>query len=66
MPAIRIQSLLFLVNIQILSPVGGKTAPGTPFETPRCPTGAYACSDPQYFPRTRGLEEVWVVFNEID
>ena len=66
MPAIRIQSLLFLVKIQILSAVEGKTVPGAPFETPRCPTGAYACSDPQYFPRKEKLEQVRVVFNEID
>ena len=37
MPAIHIQSLLFLVKIQIVSAVEGKTVPGAPFETLTCP-----------------------------
>ena len=42
----------------MLSLAGDKTVPGVPFETPRCPTGAYACSDPPY---SHQMTEAWVV-----
>ena len=67
MPAICIQSLLFLVKVQTLSPVGGKTMPGAPLETPRCPlVHSLAVILHTGLLEQKKLEEVWVVFNEIN